>query len=125
VTRNQRRHVDLVAAGVAVFASLVSAGAQRPAGPLAPERIDYLTFAQGAVPIAVRGAGAKLGASFDQAIRAVDGDPAGFVLTLKPGDAATDIEFIYHPARAHAVRPVRDTERARDTEPIGDLYPTD
>jgi OOP family OmpA-OmpF porin len=96
VTRNQRRHVDLVAAGVVVFASLVSAGAQRPAGPLAPERIDYLTFAQGAVPIAVRGAGAKLGASFDQAIRAVDGDPAGFVLTLKPGDAATDIEFIYH-----------------------------
>ena len=32
------------------------------AGADTPERIDYLTFAQGAVPIAIGGAGAKLGA---------------------------------------------------------------
>jgi predicted MFS family arabinose efflux permease len=42
-------------------------------------RIDYLTLAHGAIPVRVGGAGALLGASFDKALRAVDGDPAGFV----------------------------------------------
>lgn len=48
-----------------------------------------------AIPVSVGGAGAQLGASFERAIRAVDGDPAGFVLTLRPGAAATDTEFVY------------------------------
>jgi len=59
------------------------------------DRIDYLTLSQGAIPIAVQGAGARLGASFEMAIRAVDGDPAGFVLTRKPGSADADTEFLY------------------------------
>jgi outer membrane protein OmpA-like peptidoglycan-associated protein len=58
-------------------------------------RIDYLTLAQGAIPVRVGGSGAALGASFEKAIRAVDGDPAPFVLTLKPGTADTDVEFVY------------------------------
>jgi outer membrane protein OmpA-like peptidoglycan-associated protein len=60
-----------------------------------PARVSYLTFAQGAVPIAVGGTGAKLGAGFGSAIRATDGDPTGFSLTLKPGPAAADTEFVY------------------------------
>ena len=63
--------------------------------PAPAERTDYLTFAQGAVPVSVGGAGAQLGASFEHAIRAVDGDPGGFVLTLKPGTETTDLEFVY------------------------------
>lgn len=72
-------------------------GAASPGQPSAavPDRIDYLTFAQGAVPIAVGGAGAKLGASFEAAIRATDGNPLGFTLTNKPGDAQTDTEFVF------------------------------
>lgn len=58
-------------------------------------RIDYLTLAQGAIPVRVGGSGAQLGVSFEKAIRATDGDPAGFVLTLKPASAETDIEFVY------------------------------
>ena len=41
------------------------------------------------------GTGAQLGASFEKAIRAVDGDPGGYVLTLKPGTEAMDLEFVY------------------------------
>jgi hypothetical protein len=60
-----------------------------------PERIDYLTFAQGAVPVIVGGAGATLGASSEMAIQAIDGNPAGFNLTLKPGQREMDTEFVY------------------------------
>src|SRR5262245_35489989 len=70
------------------------AAAQQPATD-APERTDYLTFAQGAVPVAVQGAGARLGASFEEAIRATDGNPVGFTLTDKPGPAETDTEFVF------------------------------
>lgn len=59
------------------------------------ERIDYLTFAQGAVPVGVQGAGTRLGTSFEEAIRATDGNPAGFSLADKPGPADTDTEFVY------------------------------
>lgn len=86
---------------MAVFALLGAASAgpavsadQQPATD-APVRVDYLTFAQGAVPVGVGGAGARLGASFDEAIRAMDGNPAGFVLTRKPAAADADTEFIY------------------------------
>lgn len=61
----------------------------------APPRLDYLTLAAGAIPVSVGGSGAHLGASFEKAIRAVDGDPAGFGLLLKPGPADTDTEFVY------------------------------
>lgn len=70
-----------------------TAAAQATAGT--PERVDYLTFAQGAVPVSVGGAGATLGASFEMAIQATDGNPAGFGLTLKPGSSEMDTEFVY------------------------------
>ena len=60
----------------------------------APERIDYLTFAQGAVPVSVGGAGAKLGAAFEHAVRITDGDPTAFtVVNGAQGDV--DTEFVY------------------------------
>jgi outer membrane protein OmpA-like peptidoglycan-associated protein len=61
----------------------------------APERTNYLTFAQGAIPLRVSGAASKLGASFEEAIRATDGDPLPFGLTLKPGAPDMDTEFLY------------------------------
>lgn len=60
-----------------------------------PSRIDYLTFAQGAVPLSVGGAGAKMGAGFEEALQAIDGSPLGFTLTSKPGGHDADTEFVY------------------------------
>ncbi len=100
---SNRSRLELCALAIAVVTVLgaapagwtaVSAAQQQPATD-APERIDYLTFAQGAVPVAVKGAGARLGASFEEAIRATDGNPVGFGLTDKPGAADTDTELVY------------------------------
>jgi outer membrane protein OmpA-like peptidoglycan-associated protein len=65
-----------------------------PDGQAAPERIDYLTFALGAVPVSIAGAGAKLGADFERAVRITDGDPTKFsMVDGAPADAET--EFLY------------------------------
>lgn len=95
-----RTRREVCALAMAVFAALstgwaAASAAQQPPATDAPERIDYLTFAQGAVPISVKGAGARLGASFEEAIRATDGNPVGFTLTGKPGAADTDTELVY------------------------------
>jgi OOP family OmpA-OmpF porin len=89
-----------VVLGSGLTALTVSAlGAQaRPAGaanPDAPERIDYLTFAQGAIPVTIGGAGAKLGADFEAAVRITDGDPTAFIVANRAADG-TDTEFVYH-----------------------------
>jgi outer membrane protein OmpA-like peptidoglycan-associated protein len=57
------------------------------------ERIDYLTFAQGALPLRV--GGAQLGAGFEHAVRAIDGNPQHYTLNPKPADAGDTIEFVY------------------------------
>ena len=86
----------LTARGPGIWAA---GGEQPAASPGAPaqdiERVNYLTFAQGAIPISVGGAATALGASFEGALRATDGDPVGFVLTLKAGPADMDTEFVY------------------------------
>jgi OmpA-OmpF porin, OOP family len=87
-----------VLVGMALLAlTLQPANAQRARGPgpdSPPERIDYLTFAQGAVPLTIGGAGAKLGANFESAVRITDGDSTAFtVVSGAPADA--DIEFVY------------------------------
>jgi OOP family OmpA-OmpF porin len=70
-----------------------AARAQQPAAE-AGERVDYLTFAQGAMPVGIGGAGAKLGANFEAAVRAADGYRTGFsMISRAPGDA--DTEFVY------------------------------
>lgn len=58
------------------------------------QRIDYLTFAQGAVPVAISGAGASLGATFEHAVRITDGDPTSFTIA-SGGTAETDTVFVY------------------------------
>lgn len=60
----------------------------------AQERIDYLTFAQGAVPVGIGGAGAKLGANVETAVRIIDGDQTAFSIATRAG-ADTDTEFVY------------------------------
>jgi outer membrane protein OmpA-like peptidoglycan-associated protein len=65
------------------------------AGSPAPERIDYLTFAQGAVPVAIEGAGARQGANYERAVRIIDGNPQGFTLTAKPVAENDDTIFVY------------------------------
>lgn len=84
-----------ILAGLALLALLPpDTWAQGQAVP-PPERTNYLAFAQGALPVGVGGTGAQLGASFEKAIRATDGDLSGFVLTLKTAAAGTDTEFVY------------------------------
>jgi OmpA-OmpF porin, OOP family len=68
--------------------------AQTPSSADAPQRIDYLAFAQGAVPVSIGGAGARLGADFEAAVRITDGDPTAFaVMDRAPADA--NVEFVY------------------------------
>jgi outer membrane protein OmpA-like peptidoglycan-associated protein len=59
-----------------------------------PERVDYMSFAQGVVPLTVSGEGAELGAGFEEAVRAIDGDANGYTLTSKPG-AGGETVFVY------------------------------
>ncbi|MEO8071246.1 MAG: OmpA family protein [Acidobacteriota bacterium] len=77
----------------ALVATLSGARAQVPdAG--AAERVDYLTFAQGAVPVGIGGAGAKLGANLEAAVRITDGDPTAFTVVNR-ATAETETEFVY------------------------------
>lgn len=77
------------AAALAVAASSAQAADEPKA-----ERIDYLTFAQGAVPLSIGGDGGRLGVNFEHAVKIIDGNPAGFVVVNK-GRAGTTSEFVY------------------------------
>lgn len=60
----------------------------------AESRPDLLSFSAGALPVAIHvDAGLKMG--MDQALKVIDGDLRGFVLTLKPAVDETVIEIIY------------------------------
>jgi len=54
--------------------------------------IDYLTFAQGAIPLSIGGTNAKV--NFEHAVKTIDGDAYPFVLTGLV-DPDTDTEFVY------------------------------
>ncbi len=63
-------------------------------------RINYLTFAQGTVPLRVGGSSAALGVGVERALQAIDGNPVGFTLNRQPGPDTLDTEFLYElPAR--------------------------
>ncbi len=51
--------------------------------------IDYLSFVNGALPLGVSGDGAQLKSNYEHAIKAIDGNTGGFVLTPKPGTPET------------------------------------
>ncbi len=107
-----------------LVASLIMAGAvstltQAQAAP-PPERTDYLTFAAGALPTAVGGEGAGFGASFEEAISAIDGNPGLFSLFVRPAPASAATEFVYRlPAATtfsrFAVPSVSETPSPRQT----------
>lgn len=61
----------------------------------ARQRVDYLSLARGAVPVAVEGDAKELGVAMEQALLAIDGNDGGFGLTPKPGGAKTRISFVY------------------------------
>ena len=87
------RCLFLGSALAAVMATILGAQARAPNAD-GPERVDYLTFAQGAVPISIGGAGAKLGADFEAAVRITDGEPTAFTIVNR-ATADTDTEFTY------------------------------
>ena len=59
------------------------------------ERLDYLSFAQGAIPVAIEGSGSALRVGMEHALQAIDGNGGGYSLTPKPGAAETSISFVY------------------------------
>lgn len=59
------------------------------------QRVDLLSLAQGAVPVGIEGAGPTLRVGRSEALRMIDGDRRGFVLTPKPGGADTEIVVVY------------------------------
>ncbi len=69
-------------------------GIAPPAAAAEVAALDYLTFAQGAVPISIGGAGAGLGANFEHAVRLIDGNPVSFTFANQTGPN-TDTEFVY------------------------------
>lgn len=62
--------------------------------------VDYLSFAQGAIPVLIEEEAQTLKIGMDQALQAIDGNAGGFGLTPKPGTEDTKISLIYElPAR--------------------------
>ncbi len=59
----------------------------------APPRTDYLSFAQGALPVAVIG-GDAVKAGLSQAMQAIDGNPGGYLFASKAA-VDTRVEFVY------------------------------
>jgi outer membrane protein OmpA-like peptidoglycan-associated protein len=78
------------ALSVVLCVTAPAAAADEDAAP----RTDYLTFAQGAVPLSIGGDGAKLGANFEHAVKLIDGSPQGFTIVNK-GTRETATEFVY------------------------------
>lgn len=92
------RAIGRLCLGLALVASTTTLSAQRARGQAPPqppvERTDYLTFANGAIPVGIAGAGAKLGADFEAAVRITDGNPTAFAV-VDGAPAEVDTEFIY------------------------------
>src|SRR5262245_7560119 len=67
---------------------------QAPASDVAPPRLDYLAFAQGALPVRTAGSAVPGGGGEEQAMRAIDGNATAF--TLATGARAENtVEFVY------------------------------
>ncbi len=60
-----------------------------------PEPTDFLSFAEGVVPVALGGMAPDLKVGMEMALAAVDGDPGMFVATPKPGGPETLITMTY------------------------------
>lgn len=60
----------------------------------AATRIDLMTFAQGALPVSIA-TSAEFRTTMEHAIRAIDGNPIGFVATPRFGAATDQLEIVY------------------------------
>ena len=77
----------------AALSPLVHVHAQAPAAAPA-ERTDFLTFAQGAIPVALSAGSDQFGVGWEQAVRATDGDPLPFAMIDRAGsDASVEITY--------------------------------
>ena len=56
---------------------------------------DFLSFAQGAMPVAIGGDADVLNVNMEQALRTIDGDMGGFSATPKPGGTESEVWFVY------------------------------
>ena len=93
-----------------------------PAAPVfaQPAAVDYLSFAQGALPVSLSGDAESLRMGMEQALRIIDGNPVGFSLTPRPGTASQSVVITYSlPARttfsAFAVPNVLETPSPSQT----------
>lgn len=78
-----------------LFAILIAVHMAPIAAEDPQQRVDYLSLAHGAVPVAFEGNTQELRVGMEQALRAIDGDDGGYTLTPKPGDAQTRIVFVF------------------------------
>ena len=61
----------------------------------AGDAIDYMSIAEGTVPLRTEDSVAVLGTGFEQAIAAIDGNTRGFALNRKPAAHDTVLSFVY------------------------------
>jgi OmpA-OmpF porin, OOP family len=100
----QGRFIVLLIAATTVAGVPVDTG-RAYARPLATRqgqapRTDYLTFARGALPVAIEGDAKALGVDMEQALLAIDGNEGDFALTPRPGTSDSRVAFVYRlPAR--------------------------
>ena len=59
------------------------------------QNIDYLSLAQGSIPIKIDGPVKAMKIGMDSALMAIDGDKGIFSLALKPGTEDTKISFVF------------------------------
>ena len=60
-----------------------------------PPRPDLVSFAHGVLPVSIHTGDAALGTKMPEAIAVIDGNPASFVLTPKPGAPSDVLEILY------------------------------
>lgn len=80
----------LIRALLAVTVGITVSGAAA-----AEETPDYLSFANGAIPVDIDGDAAVLKADYPQALAVIDGNPAPTVITPKPGGPDARLVFVY------------------------------
>lgn len=90
------RFIRILAATVLLPLHGFASGQEAPDPESALERVpDYLSFARGAIPLALGGDAEQLKTAHEQALAAIDGNPGIFGLTPKPGGPETVIELLY------------------------------
>jgi outer membrane protein OmpA-like peptidoglycan-associated protein len=88
------RHLALRLLSVAMLGVFVHGQAGQGPDQAAPSRTDYLTFAQGAIPIALSSGSQTFNVGWEQAVRATDGDPLPFAM-IDRATADTSVEITY------------------------------